>query len=1030
MYRSSWVAALLVSASSLLLPAQALSGAHDHHQGHHHGHAHAMYGLGKAFGIQDIPPGILKRQMDALPPPAQERALKWFQGFSFTDQDFPALRVDSAGGVFYEDPIRENSEGSSESGSPALSELTQSQTFTLHSKPGASRTVYLDMDGHVVSGTAWNSSADPLYMRPYDSDGNEASFSQAELNEIAEVWKRVAEDFAPYDIDVTTEEPPSFGPQVGHILVTRKADENNNQIYNCSCGGVAYVNVWGVSNYTYYQPALVFLDGVGGPHNIAEAASHELGHNLALSHDGNSSTGYYTGHGSGNTDWGPIMGVGYYAQVTQWSKGEYADANNTQDDLQIIADRLGYRSDDHEDVTWANASPLIVTSGTQVDVTTPVSDPANSSPFNKGVIEHRSDVDLFWVDVGDGPLSLNVSPAWLENYASSSRRGMNLDVRAVLYDELGNQIVQSNPGSDTYAQIDLTVAAGRYYLAVEGVGAGDPLTTGYTDYGSIGQYFISGSISESLGSTVAPTAPTDLSAVLVGENSISLSWTDPISTAESDESGYRVYRQENGGANVLLTTLPRGSDSHADNNLPSGDYAYQVEPFNSVGSNYSNVTPALTINVPVYTYASSESMAYGQIVSGSYLSTQDLQGYERLSEQHQGGRPNRRVSQLNHSWTLSNVAAGAVVSLEVLAAAAANSEGDDFRFAYSLNGTDYTTIGDLDNGTGQQTLSATLPAGVSGTVYLRVQDTDQTVGYGQNDTLDVYRIRVVSAGDPGEMPPTVTISSPGDGSQFTEGDMISFSGAANDPEDGNITASITWESDLDGVIGLGGSVQAQLSVGAHQVTASATDSASNTSTDGVTVTVNVPTQNSAPVAVNDAYTINQDTLSTFDVLFNDSDADSDPLTIVSVTQATNGSVSNNGSDLSYKPNAGFTGQDTFTYTLSDGMGGSDTATVTVTVNGGGPLSVSGLSPDTITLGQSEVVTISGSGFEAGATISFANGSGPSPTVSSVSVQSSGEINATISTKNSGPSRARVWDVIVTNPGGASASCGGCLTITP
>ena len=46
-----------------------------------------------------------------------------------------------------------------------------------------------------------------------------------------------------------------------------------------------------------------------------EAASHEAGHNLGLSHDGTRKTGYYAGHG----DWAPIMGVGYYREVSQWS---------------------------------------------------------------------------------------------------------------------------------------------------------------------------------------------------------------------------------------------------------------------------------------------------------------------------------------------------------------------------------------------------------------------------------------------------------------------------------------------------------------------------------------------------------------------------------------------------------------------------------------------------------------------------------------------------------------------------------------
>jgi len=93
-------------------------------------------------------------------------------------------------------------------------------------------------------------------------------------------------------------------------------------------------------------------------------------------------------------------------------------------------------------------------------------------------------------------------------------------------------------------------------------------------------------------------------------------------------------------------------------------------------------------------------------------------------------------------------------------------------------------------------------------------------------------------------------------------------------------------------------------------------------------------QNNPPVANNDSATTLKDTPVTINVLVNDNDPDGDPLTIVSVTNPPNGSVINNGNSVSYTPDPGWTGTDTFDYTISDGKGGSDTATVTVTVQEG------------------------------------------------------------------------------------------------
>jgi hypothetical protein len=88
------------------------------------------------------------------------------------------------------------------------------------------------------------------------------------------------------------------------------------------------------------------------------------------------------------------------------------------------------------------------------------------------------------------------------------------------------------------------------------------------------------------------------------------------------------------------------------------------------------------------------------------------------------------------------------------------------------------------------------------------------------------------------VPPTVSIISPDDGSPFDSGTSISFSGSASDAEDGDLTASLVWNSDLDGQIGTGGSFSVVLlSDGTHTIIAEVTDSGGDNSSDSITITV-------------------------------------------------------------------------------------------------------------------------------------------------------------------------------------------------
>ena len=406
-----------------------------------------------------------------------------------------------------------------------------SDTFLLHSRRSATKTIYLDFDGHVTTGTVWNGTSNPtITTAPFSFEGD-ATFTSNELTRIQEIWERVSECFSPFDVTVTTQ-----APTAGDLVNSGAGDTrwgirlaigvSTPDPVPVSAQGVGGIAQFGSFSWNTDTPAFVFPQWLtNSAKGVADTCVHELGHSLGLSHDGRVSPAdtYYAGHGTDATSWAPHMGVGYSRYLVQWSKGEYLSANNREDDLAKITtlNGFGYRPDDHASSrTAALAIGGAASGGTFVVDQT-------------GVIEQRTDSDWFKITSGAGTLSLT---------AVGGPVNTMLDIQMDLYDGAGTLIASSNPVTAVTASISKSVAVGTYYVRIDGVGNGDPLTTGYTDYGSLGQYHLLGShvASGSGGSVTATYDAANKSLSLTGDGN-----PNSVSVTFNPQSGQITVRGSN-----------------------------------------------------------------------------------------------------------------------------------------------------------------------------------------------------------------------------------------------------------------------------------------------------------------------------------------------------------------------------------------------------------------------------------------------------------------------------------------------------
>jgi len=230
---------------------------------------------------------------------------------------------------------------------------------------------------------------------------------------------------------------------------------------------------------------------------------------------------------------------------------------------------------------------------------------------------------------------------------------------------------------------------------------------------------------------------------------------------------------------------------------------------------------------------------------------------------------------------------------------------------------------------GSATIAGTTIVYTPGLNFIGTDTFRYTIGDGKGGVASA-NVAITVSGAPNRAPQAVP-----DNVNTTFGQRVTINVLTNDSDpDGNTLTIASVTQPASGSVAINGTTlvftPAPGFSGTARFTYTIDDGHGGTSSAAVTVFV-AAQPNRPPVAANDAATTAFATPVTIAVLANDSDPDGNPLSISAVTAPAHGTATISGTTIVYTPVAGYSGVDTFNYTISDGRGGSATASVTVTI---------------------------------------------------------------------------------------------------
>jgi hypothetical protein len=366
----------------------------------------------------------------------------------------------------------------------------------LDSNPGAKATLYLDFTGNYEK--SWFNYDDNHVKTTYknittpafDTDGDPSTFSATEKAQIKEIWQRVAEAYAPFNINVSTDYYGSFdNGKALHVVIGGSAsdwlklgasgvssigsfhDDAPNEVFVFSSDILKWSRY--PSKFTDNKGNAVVLTAA-----VANSISHESGHAFGLHHqktfnaDGSVKATYSTG----TANWTPIMGDNLASDRVTWADGPIDMIHYSwsgfgllggysfnipinEDEMAIIAgadNGFGYRPEPHN-ITIATAAALTV------------KNPLLSQLGGQGIIEKMNDVNVFSFTTQKGYVNVRVDAAAV---------GADLEPKVELWSATG-LIASADPATASVV-FSKYLAAGTYYVKVLSHG----------DYGDVGQYSV------------------------------------------------------------------------------------------------------------------------------------------------------------------------------------------------------------------------------------------------------------------------------------------------------------------------------------------------------------------------------------------------------------------------------------------------------------------------------------------------------------------------------------------------------------